>query len=162
MNFKSLTPGFENNRVKEKWIPYFTCSSIFCGFGSAYFALTLGYFYFIYTFCLMCSSINYWRNPKPGFRLLIDMFLIFLNMAINYYQSIFHINSCNKVAIIYIGLHWSFITLSILLYNFMPKYKIFYLDNKDWSCLFWLILHFSCLLSNYILFYQLDLKINIC
>ena len=54
----------------------------------------------------MCTSINYWRNPKPGLSLYIDMFLIIINMIINYSLGIFHINSCNKVAIIYIGLHW--------------------------------------------------------
>lgn len=162
MNSKLLIPGFENNRVKKKWIPYFTCSSIFCGSGSSYFALTFGYFNFLYTLSLMCTSINYWRNPKPGLSLYIDMFLIIINMIINYSLSIFHINSCNKVAIIYIGLHWSFIVPSLLSYNFMPKYKIFYLDNKDWSSLLWLFVHLSSLLSNYILFYQLNKRINLC
>lgn len=40
--------------------------------------------------------------------------------------------------------------------------KIFYLDNKDWSSLLWLFVHLSSLFSNYILFYQLDKKINLC
>ena len=84
---KSYLPGAEKGRVPPAWMPLLVASAILNGCFSATCALamiddrTTG----VLVSAITLTSINYWRDPRPGFRHLMDVLAITANMSWHYY-----------------------------------------------------------------------------
>jgi hypothetical protein len=85
ISLKKYMPGAEKDRVPAKWMPWLVASSIANGFFNCIAAFSM--LSDKTTGCLLAfitwTSINYWSNPKPGIRHLLDVIAIY-DMALSY------------------------------------------------------------------------------
>ena len=150
---KSYLPGAEKGRVPPAWMPVLVASAILNGCFSATCALamiddrTTGLLASAITF----TSINYWRDPRPGFRHVMDVLAITANMGWHYYLVLS--KSCATLRLAYIAMPWISMAISLTAYNRLPEHPgLGRWTNKDWSAALWIVVHMSAVLMNVILY----------
>lgn len=74
----------------------------------------------------LLGSINYWRNPKPGYRRTSDLITSNMSLAAYFYYGNISVVSLYPKLI-------SYTCLSLIAYLYKNSYTKFYLQDKIWE-----------------------------